>query len=438
MVKVSVVIPVYNEEKYLYECLESIRMQTLQEIEVILVDDGSTDSSVDIIHEYIRKDSRFLLKQQKNLYAGIARNNGMKDAKGEYIIFLDADDFFIDTMLEELYSKAKQTDADMVICDAYNIDCDTRKISEPSCYLKSEYLLKEKDVFSYKDIPERIYQITTPAPWNKFIKTELIPEANVEFQGTKRANDVFFISIILAYAKKIAILDKRLLYYRMNNINSLQGMNVKENISYDFYTAYIAVGEELKNRRIYETVSISLINQCWSSCYSFIKRQKYLTNFSNIYHFLKDKAFKELNIQKLTSESFYSGYEEYLKIMKYNPDEYLFDFYLKNQEFRDGFIISYSKIGNAKNIAIYGAGEVGKSYWNQLTRGNHYNIVAWFDRDYKKYEERGLPVIDPENISKFDFDIIIIALEDKFISKSVYNYIKEQGISDSKIIYGIE
>ena len=93
--KVSVIIPVYNVEEYLRECLDSIVKQTLREIEIICVDDGSTDNSLEILKEYAKKDNRITVITQKNLHAGVARNAGLAVAKGEYLSFLDSDDFFL-------------------------------------------------------------------------------------------------------------------------------------------------------------------------------------------------------------------------------------------------------------------------------------------------------------------------------------------------------
>ena len=106
MIKVSVVLPVYNSERYIHQCLNSILNQTLKEIEIICVDDGSTDNSVNLINDICKKDSRVSLIMQKNSYAGVARNNGLKHAKGKYVIFLDSDDFFEPDMLLSMYEKA--------------------------------------------------------------------------------------------------------------------------------------------------------------------------------------------------------------------------------------------------------------------------------------------------------------------------------------------
>lgn len=108
MTKVSIIIPVYNAEKYLGKCLESLLSQTLQEMEIICVDDGSSDGSPEILKRFQERDGRVRILTQENQYAGAARNNGMKEAQGEYLLFLDADDFFENTLLEKVYNQGKR------------------------------------------------------------------------------------------------------------------------------------------------------------------------------------------------------------------------------------------------------------------------------------------------------------------------------------------
>ena len=114
--KVSVIIPVYNVEEYLRECLDSVVNQTLKEIEIICVDDGSTDSSLDILKEYAEKDNRITVMKQANLHAGVARNAGLSVAKGEYLSFLDSDDFFEKDMLEKMFLKVSSNLSDVIVC----------------------------------------------------------------------------------------------------------------------------------------------------------------------------------------------------------------------------------------------------------------------------------------------------------------------------------
>ena len=114
--KVSIIIPVYNASLYLEQCLECVINQTLKDIEIICVDDGSTDSSVSIINSYAQIDNRIKILQQKNQFAGVARNTGLANATGKYIIFLDSDDNIKKDMIQELYEKAENTSADIVLC----------------------------------------------------------------------------------------------------------------------------------------------------------------------------------------------------------------------------------------------------------------------------------------------------------------------------------
>ena len=117
--KVSVIVPVYNVSEYLGQCLDSILLQTLQDIEVICVNDGSTDDSLDILQGYAMFDERLKIISQENAGAGAARNNGIKHATGEYIICLDSDDFFEPDMLEKMVAKAEEDGSDVVVCDFY-------------------------------------------------------------------------------------------------------------------------------------------------------------------------------------------------------------------------------------------------------------------------------------------------------------------------------
>ena len=114
--KVSVIIPVYNTEKYLRQCLDSVVNQTLRDIEIICVDDGSTDGSIEILREYEQKDSRVKMLCQKNQYAGVARNNGLNYASGEYVFFMDSDDYCCHELLERAVDRAKTVSYTHLMC----------------------------------------------------------------------------------------------------------------------------------------------------------------------------------------------------------------------------------------------------------------------------------------------------------------------------------
>ena len=116
---VSVIIPVYNAEKYLRRCLDSVVNQTYKDIEIIVVDDGSTDGSAVICDEYAARDNRFIVIHQKNGGVSVARQTGLEAVKGDYICFVDADDCIDSKMIDELFQEADTTNSDMIICDYY-------------------------------------------------------------------------------------------------------------------------------------------------------------------------------------------------------------------------------------------------------------------------------------------------------------------------------
>lgn len=255
--KVSVIIPVYNVEQFLRECLESLIHQTLKEIELIFVDDGSTDSSYVILEEYAAKDDRIKVLQQKNKHAGVARNLGLENAKGEYVIFLDSDDCFSLDMLQKSYAKAVKTEADIVLFDAQKFDSKTGKYNEEYHYLKQNYL-PSKAVFSYKDIPSTIFQISTPNPWTKLFRRSFVIDNGLQFQSLINSNDVYFVYLAMCLAQKIAVVNASLAFYRVNTGTSLQDQKAKDPCC--FIEAYKALYDSLNALDIWETVKRSFAN----------------------------------------------------------------------------------------------------------------------------------------------------------------------------------
>ena len=181
MPKVSIIIPIYNNEKYLMESIDSVLNQTFQDFEIISINDGSTDNSLKILEEYAKKDSRIKIVTQENKGAGSARNEGLKLAKGEYLAFLDGDDFYNLDFLEKMLKKSIDTNSDIVICRANRFDTETGETSKINYSLKTNFL-PEKDVFSYKDIPDKIFNIAQNWNWNKVFKRDFIEKNNIKFQ----------------------------------------------------------------------------------------------------------------------------------------------------------------------------------------------------------------------------------------------------------------
>lgn len=263
MTKVSIIIPVYNAEKYLGKCLESLLSQTLQEMEIICVDDGSSDGSPEILKRFQERDGRVRILTQENQYAGAARNNGMKEAQGEYLLFLDADDFFENTLLEKVYNQGKKMEADIVLFGAKQYNDKTGIVSPASWYFKRDALPRENP-FSGKTENTDVFAIVTPAPWTKLFRREFVEKQGLSFQGLQNSNDVYFVLTALALAEKITYVDEELVFYRVGMKGSLQG---SKSLHPDcFIEAYAGVYHELRRRGIYERYEEGFMNILLSGC----------------------------------------------------------------------------------------------------------------------------------------------------------------------------
>ena len=258
MAKVSIIIPVYNAEKYLRECLDSLTGQTLPDIEIICVDDGSTDSSPSILEEYKNRDSRIKVLHQQNQYAGAARNNGIPEASGEYLLFLDADDFFDLTLCEKVYQQGVRCKADVVFFGAMRYEAKTHTNMIINGYFRRALLPQNRQVFSPLDPDVDVMNMVTAVPWTKAFRREFILEENIRFQTLHNSNDVFFVVTAISAAKRITYVDEDLTYYRRGHGMNLQ--QLKDEMPVCFIEAYTAVYEELKRRGLYERLEQSFIN----------------------------------------------------------------------------------------------------------------------------------------------------------------------------------
>lgn len=241
MNKISVIIPVYNVEDYLSECLNSVCNQTLDDLEIICIDDGSTDNSLKILNEYAQSDSRFKIITKENGGQATARNLGIKEAQGEYIAFVDSDDFIEAEMLEKLYTKASDNNLDLTMCKIATYDNQTEEIrNNVWYYMLGVFRDFEKDIFTHKDTKEFTCNIAV-TPYNKLYKTGLIKDNDILFpEGVIFEDEKFFFDVYLR-AKRVSIVDEFLYYYRVNRKGSTVDIT-KEND----YTDIIPISKQIR------------------------------------------------------------------------------------------------------------------------------------------------------------------------------------------------
>lgn len=251
--KISIILTTYNVENYIEECIDSLLEQTYKNFELIIIDDGSTDNTLNILKTKYKN-----LNIVENEHVGVAecRNLGLLMAKGEYICILDSDDYFEINMLECMIKKMEKYDADVAISSAYKFDTLTRE-EVITKYMLNENVFKGREFFSPMDIKNEIFQLTVANAWGKMFKKSLIVNNNLKFQNLENSNDVLFVFSAIIKSKIIVPVNIPLVHYRANNNSSIQGR--KKEFPFDFIKAYESLQSYLNKEKIYEIYKQSFI-----------------------------------------------------------------------------------------------------------------------------------------------------------------------------------
>lgn len=261
MVKVSVIMPVFNGEDYLAESIGCILSQSLDDLELICVDDGSVDDSLNILRDFEAKDKRVHVYHQENKGGGAARNLALEYACGEYLYFMDADDMLKDGALERLYDLCSQKELDFIIFKAINYDEDTDKYYETPDYSMAKIAEFAKDnVFGFDDLGDLIFNITV-TPWSKFYNLDFVKSTEAQFAEGLIFHDNVFFWEVLFNAERMYFLDE-FIYIRRRHSTSSTGAGDKRyaniitiinmNISLFFkYNQFEKFKEILYNKKIF-------------------------------------------------------------------------------------------------------------------------------------------------------------------------------------------
>lgn len=215
MPKVSIIVPVYNVEKYVEKCLKSLLEQTLEDIEIIVVNDGSTDNSKEIVQKIVKQfPDKMVYKEKENGGLSDARNYGINYAKGEYIAFFDSDDYVEKDMYQKMYELAKKEESDMVECDFFWEYPDHEKKDIGKMYQGKKEMLEKVRVMAC----------------NKLIKREILEKTNIRFSKGLRYEDVEFTYKLVPYLEKVSLLQESCFHYvqRENSISNLQNERTRE------------------------------------------------------------------------------------------------------------------------------------------------------------------------------------------------------------------
>ena len=311
--RVSVIIPVYNSEKYIGECLESLLSQTLSEIEIICVDDGSTDGSAEILMSYADKDPRVRVLNQENKGAGAARNYGLRESRGKYLSFLDSDDFFEPDMLEKAWKTIVHYKADFIVFGSDQYYMDTGE------YVRNPWVVRKADIppyqpFKYRELTGNVFKTFVGWAWDKMYRRDFVMENGLYFQEQRTSNDLYFVFSALVTAKKIAVNYRVLLHQRRGSGDSL---SVTREKSWDcFYNALTALRQRLADEEIYWELERDFINYALHFSLWNLK-----TLASPTRELVRDRLceewFDDLEITGKPAEYFYDKeeYRDYLDVL---------------------------------------------------------------------------------------------------------------------------
>lgn len=318
MIKISVVVPVYNTAKYLKKCLSSIVEQTFKDIEIIIINDKSTDNSLEIIKKYLLIDKRIILIDKKrNEGLSAARNSGIKIARGEYIIHVDGDDWIEFDYLESMYKYAKRNKADIVISDYYK-DYNNNNI----------LYVTEKTGISKEEILKNIFICKcNPCVWNKLIKMELYKKNKIYHPvGISIGEDLAVIPKLLFYSKNIVKLNKAYYHYIQND-SSLTRKTEKNNKKlYDIYEVVKLLENFFRGEKYYiEEMKINYLSGWILYGSNNIYEEKYKKIIKEYTTLFKNANLKNLSSLKIKCLYFYINIFKNINLLNFIID-------IKNRE----------------------------------------------------------------------------------------------------------
>ena len=246
MARISVIIPVYNSERYLKKCLDSLLDQTYQDFEIIAVNDGSTDGSRAVLDQYQAKyPDTVRVYDKENDGQGAARNFGMEKAAGEYVLFLDSDDYIEKSMLETLYNAAVQQESDLVVCDYYEIEEGSGK------------KIVSKAMPKFSENRNTDYFLSNPSPWNKLIRLRVMREHGIRFLEHHIYEDLATLPILAGYAAHIAYVEEPLYNYIIHAGSSMRQKCYHTKLE-SIFTAMAHLDGELHTRGLAEKYGAEL------------------------------------------------------------------------------------------------------------------------------------------------------------------------------------
>lgn len=387
-IKISVIMPLYNSSDFLRESLTCVLLQSLREIEVILVDDGSIDDTCTIIESFKQNDQRIVfLKNEKNMGAAYSRNRGIKIARGKYLIFLDGDDVFLPSLLETLYTCAERNDAQIVLCDYAQVPSEDIN-SLKSVFHNSNFKNRFYKCFSASELPPCYCHVVRTSLGGYFVRRSLVNDSGIRFQNLRSSNDVFFTFFSFLISSRVVWVDSEIImwYQRIHNTQS--------RISYnrdllDEFKALIKVGNEVIHSDCSVNVFQVYVYRCLLYFVSSVMNEQHLCKKREYYNYLCKKGFRELT-KLYHNKGIAVGKIEQEYFALYKRGDYSVDWF--PQWYDRVFGVEYHlnkkkadiiQLTKGKRVVIWGAGKNGLIF-ERFCRNCGIRIKGVIDRDQSK------------------------------------------------------
>ncbi|HNW26532.1 MAG TPA: glycosyltransferase [Candidatus Gastranaerophilaceae bacterium] len=314
---ISIIIPVFNSEKHLVQCLESVINQTLTDIEIICVNDGSKDNSLEILNKYATKDKRISVINTENKGPSHARNKGMEIAKGKYIQFVDADDWIVKNLCQTVFENAQKNDSDIVIFNGNSFD-NNKKITQPKKFfdlLMWENHVNENSKHTFKDYEGSIMSGNLSV-WNKLYKKEFLQKNQIIFpENISGIEDYYFHLNTFLNAQIITLIDKYLYNYRVIQSFTITSHFAKSDNIFQTFALADSIDELYKKKRfdeIYKYVLLEFkchllhfwyIKCAWKNKKKFYKKcREYLINID----------LKNYDLFLLSKSDYFQIYDDFI------------------------------------------------------------------------------------------------------------------------------
>lgn len=272
--KVSVIVPVYNTEKYLKNCIDSLLKQNFENYEIIVINDLSPGNAEEIIKSYNDKKIVYI-KNKTNKGIGYNRNLGIKKAKGEYVCFIDSDDYVKEDFISKMYNYSKENNLDLCVCDYVNVDEEGNKLKE--------FNLSDFCITNYEENNKILCEINL-APWNKLYKKDMLVKNKIEFSETLKYEDLSFVALSIKNSKKIGKINEQLNYYTIHNNSET---TTRDKRVFDIFKQLDIVRNEYKSGKYLDELTVSVL-------LNYTIQQRYQIDKDTQSKFIDD-AFKYLN-----------------------------------------------------------------------------------------------------------------------------------------------